>query len=207
MLRRTLSLTAAALLALTSAACGTFRETLPQRSASEQFILSAAADRAVAQMPTGWLRGRTVYLDTANLDCYDKAYVVQRLRNTILSGGGFLAGEEDQADAVLEAASGGFSVDKGAFLVGFPEVPLPVPLADQTLVIPELPLFKVATYRGKSKLLLTAIDKRTNGLLCEIPNCYGMATWRIWQFMLLGPFHSTDVPHRPGMEEELAAKK
>jgi len=77
-----------AVLAAALAGCGTVRETLPPRSAMEQLLISTAADRAVEELPTDWLVGKAGHLDISNLDCYDKPYVVQRLREAVLDAGG-----------------------------------------------------------------------------------------------------------------------
>jgi len=198
-----------ALLALvaTASGCGAFRETMPPRSAAEQLILSAAVDRAVQSMRTDWMAGAVIYVDSGNLDCYDKPYVLQRIRHTILANAGRLVPEAAQADVVLEVSSGALSVDKGTFLIGFPEVPVPIPFAAQSITLPELPIFKLTSYIGTGKLLFCAVDAETGSQLFEMPTCYGRSHWRLWKVLLVGPFKSSDVPITAEQEAALSAKR
>ncbi len=175
------------------AGCGTFRETFPQRSATEQLLISKAIDRATDDMPTYWMHGKAIYLDTSNLECVDKPYVVQRLRELVLSHGGQLVKERENAQIVLEVASGALSVDKGHWLLGLPELPLPIPFADETLVLPEAPLFKLTTYSGKAKLLVSAVDATTGAQERELPLCLGRSRHRYLWLFFVGPFTISDL--------------
>jgi len=174
--------------------CGTFRETFPPRSGVEQLLISSAMDRAVEQLPTGWAEGRAVFVDYANLDAYDSPYLKQRIREVVLADGGSLAPGPEQAQVVLEVASGGVSVDKGSWLLGLPQIPLPIPFADETLVLPEAPLFKLSSYAGKAKLLFTALDPATRARFRELPTCYGRSHHRYWWLLFVGPFTTSDLP-------------
>ncbi|MFW6118812.1 MAG: DUF6655 family protein [Planctomycetota bacterium] len=178
------------------AGCGSFRETFPPRSASEQLLISEAVDAAVADMPTDWMEGRVVYVEPANLDAYDKPYVVQRLHNAVLESGGRLSEGREGADVVLEVASGALSVDKGQWLLGIPELPLPIPLADETLKLPEVPLFKLVSYAGKAKLISTAVEAESGASHRELPVCYGRVRHRLWWAFIVGPFTWSDLPKR-----------
>jgi len=202
---RTRRATLSALLAGTAlmlTGCGTFRETLPLRSAAEMIMLSTAADRAVDNLPMSWAAGRVVYVDGQHLDCYDKPYVLARVGHSVLRAGGRLTGDPEEATAILVVASGGLSVDKGAFLLGIPEIPVPVPFAAEPVKLPELPLFKVSTYMGKCKLLCSAIDAKTKAQIVELPTCYGRCYMRFWRVLLLGPFKSSNVPEPPPTPED-----
>jgi len=176
------------------AGCGALRETLPARSAMEQLVLSTAADRAIEMMPTNQLTCRRVFLDTSNLDCFDKPYVVQRIEKAVLQHGGRLAVSREASDVVLGVASGGLSMDKRDYLLGMPSVPVPIPFASQPLVLPELAIFKTMSYKGKAKLLFTAVDPVTGGQLFEIPMCYGKSQDTYLWVLLFGPFQRTDLP-------------
>jgi len=174
--------------------CGSFRETFPARSGIEQMLISTAMDRAVEKMPTAWMDGASVFVDDANLDAYDSPYLRQLLRQSVLANGGTLADSRDDASMVLEVASGGVSVDKGNWMFGLPKIPLPIPFAGETLVIPEAPLFRLDSYVGKAKLLFTPVDAATKAQVREIPVCYGRSRHRFWWILLFGPFTTSDLP-------------
>jgi hypothetical protein len=172
--------------------CGQIRETLPGRSAMEQLLISTAADRAIADMGSGGLRGKAVYLDFTNLDTYDRPYVTQRVRSHVLSSGASVVDTRDEADIVLEAASGGLSVNKRDYLLGLPAIVIPTPVGE--IGSPELPIFKALFYRGKAKMLFTAVDPTTNAEVFQVPMCYGNSHQSHWWFLFMGPFTSSDLP-------------
>jgi len=174
--------------------CSSFRDTYPARSATEQVLISTAADRAIEGMNSSWIRGRTIYVDASNLEAYDSAYVVQRVRSAVLENGGRLSDSRTECDAILEVASGGLSVDTGGFLLGLPSLSVPVPFGGESLVLPEVALFKVESRVGKAKLLFSAIDAATGAQVARVPISYGRATRRFLWFFLLGPFEGGDVP-------------
>lgn len=175
--------------------CGTVRETLPGRSAAEQLLISTAADRAVSQLPRDPFAERAVFVDTSNLDCLDKPYVVQRIKSTLRENGAHCVPTADKADVVLEVAAGGLSIDKVDKLLGLPAIPIPMPFADETLKFPETPLWKLVTYRGRAKLLFSAVDPATGKREADLPTYYGQARDSYWWIFIVGPMRSTDLPH------------
>lgn len=191
---RDVALVVLAAMVLMALGCSSFRETLPGRSATEQVLISTAADRAVEEMPTGWVEGRAVFVNTSNLESYDKTYLVQRLRDAVLDGGGALAENAEGADVVLEVASGGLSVDTSSFLIGIPSTAIPVPFADVGLEVPELALFKRTSYVGKAKLLVNAVDSGQKTQIAEVPLLFGRAYRRFWWFVFIGPIDTSDIP-------------
>ena len=184
-----------ATLLMLAAGCGSVHETLPPRSAMEQLLISTAADRAIETLPlpTGWMRDKAIFVETANLEAYDKPYVVQKVRDFVIKHGGRLAEEAESADIVLEVASGGLSMNKHDYLLGIPELPLPIPSVE-TLKLPELRIFKAAFYQGKAKLLFTALDPKTHSRHTELPRCYGKSLNTFWWVLFFGPFESSDLP-------------
>ncbi len=182
------------LLVVTLVGCSSFRDTYPPRSAAEQVLLSTAADRAIEHLPGRWMRGKAFYVDDSRLEAYDKAYVVQRVREAVLEAGGRLVGDRQDAAVVLEVASGGLSIDTGGFLLGLPQITIPVPFGAQGVTLPELALFKIESRVGKAKLLFSAVDAATGERLAPVPVTYGRATRRFWWFFFVGPFESSDIP-------------
>ncbi len=177
-----------------AAGCGTIRETLPDRAAKEQLVISSAADRAVDEMPESPLDGRQIYLDTTNLEGTDTAYVVQTVRDYLLANGAALAESEEQADVVLELASGALSLDRRNYLLGLPALPLPIPMAGETLQLPEIPVLKALFYVGKVKLQMSAMDTETRVQAFEVPMCRGKSLDSYWWVLFFGPIRYSDIP-------------
>lgn len=180
-------------LLLLTVGCGAVWETMPGRTAKEQLLISTAADRAVMQLSIERANGKTVFVDVTNLDSNDKPYVVQRIRKAVLRNGGALAGKAADAQVILQVASGALSIDKRHYLVGIPAIPIPIPNAG-TLLSPEISLFKIEMYKGKAKLLFSAIDPATNTQFWDLPTCYGRAYMNFWWFLFTGPYKTSDVP-------------
>ncbi len=182
------------LILLSATGCGTFRETLPERSALEQLLISTAADRAVDRMALGWASGKVVTLDLANLEAYDKAYLIQRIRYRILKEGGRLPPPEaENYDVLIEVASGANSIDNRSYMLGIPSIPLSIP-GMGTVNTPEVALFKYLEYRGKSKILASAVDPGTRAQLHEMPAVLGGSRAEYWWILFLGPFGTNDLP-------------
>jgi hypothetical protein len=172
--------------------CGTVRETLPDRSAMEQLLISTAADRAIEEMPVSKLDGRKVFLDASNLDCYDKPYVVQRVREAMLSGGCTLVDDAEEADLVLRPASGGLSINKRDYLLGVPSIPIPTP--GGAAKTPEIPIFKALYYLGRAKLIFTLVDPQTDRQVAKMPVCYGKSRDAYFWILLFGPIQRSNLP-------------
>ena len=175
--------------------CGVARETLPERSAMEQLLISTAADRAVDALPVEGLAGKKVFIDDSRLECLDKGYVVQRIRQAVVENGAYPAAEREGSDVTLEVASGALSVDKRNYLLGIPEVAVPMPFAGGNLGLPEISILKIVSYTGEAKLVFTAAETATNGLLYEVPVCRGdvlTAYWSVLQFF--GPYEWSNMP-------------
>jgi hypothetical protein len=186
--------------------CGPVRETLPDRSAMEQLLISTAADRAVAGVPGAPLKGKAVFVDAANLECLDKPYVVQRVRQAVLEAGGRLAQDREEAQLALEVASGALSIDKRNYLLGIPEIAIPMPFAGGAITLPEIALFKLTSYRAKAKLLFNAVDTKTNAMAVRIPVRRARALTAYWKVLFIfGPYEWTDLPEAEGKADKSAA--
>src|SRR5436305_14183089 len=87
--------------------CATIRVTDPPRSADEQFLLTTAATRAVAQLSIEALRDRKVWVDTAFFNAPEQAFVAGEVRAKLLLGGVRLVQERREAQVIVELHSGG----------------------------------------------------------------------------------------------------
>ena len=150
--------------------------------------------KAIETMPPEGLKGKTVFIETSNLDSYDKPYVIQRLREAVLSGEARLANSKEEADIVLEVASGGLSINRRDWLLGLPAIPLPIPYGGEWLKLPEIAIFKVVFYTGRAKLPFSAVDSATSSRADEVPMCYGRSLDSYWWILFMGPFRYSDHP-------------
>ncbi len=173
------------------AGCTTDRETSPQRTATEQLMLSTAADRAAEQLTFGMPKGTKVFVDSTNFDAYDGKYAIAKIRSRVLESGANLINEKEQADAILEIRSGALSTDDHTFIVGIPSFQIPIPFAGE-LTFPELALFKKGTEKGVAKFAAVGYDAKTGALIHSSDAKYGFSTQTEWVVLLLVSWKNDD---------------
>src|SRR5690349_21333465 len=144
-MRWTVHLTA--LLALLLPGCTTDRQTDPQRTATEQLLISTAADRAAESLALDIGSDRKAFLDATNFEGIDGKYAIAAIRNSLLRQGTHFVGDRKDADTIIEIRSGALSIDKHETLVGIPSLDIPIPLAGQ-LGTPEIALYKSEEQEG-----------------------------------------------------------
>lgn len=152
-----------ALAALLLAGCSSVRETQPEHTATEQLLLSTAADHAVAKLALDLPSGARVFLDTGNFEGYGQRYALGAIKDRLLRNGVRLVGDRMAADVVVEPRSGALSIDRRETLVGIPSFNLPVPLAGDAKT-PELALYKEQRQRGIAKFAVTGYGARDGAL-------------------------------------------
>ena len=185
-----------ALAAVFLAGCGTVRETYPGRTATEQLLISTAADRAIDNLALAEVNGKKIFLDVSKLESNqgnDKHYVIERLSKAVLDNGGALVAKAEDSQVVLEVASGALSIDRRDFAFGIPSVPIPIPQVG-TASTPEVNLFKIVFNHGKAKFLINAVDPTTRVKLWEVPIVYGKSRCNFWWLLLTGPYKWNDMP-------------
>jgi len=178
---------------MVSAGCMSFRESNTTRTPEEQILLSKAVDYALVEAtPTG-LTGRRTFVDVTNLDCTDKAYVADAVKQKLASKGARIVDKASEAEAVVTVRVGMLATQSGTALVGLPTVKLPAILTSGTLETPEIALFKRATQEGMAKLCLTAYDNDTKELM---DTHEGMARTHFdrWNILFVVNFNRTNVP-------------
>lgn len=162
-------------LALLSAGCTTMRQTEPQHTATEEMLISTAADRATSQLDIAALRGKRVFVDASYYKGLDPEYTVAAVHEALLKGGALLVADRQAADAVVEMRNGAQSIDKREFLIGIPAFTLPVPLAGSAFQFPEVALYAKAQNIGVSKLAVAAYSAKTGAYEMSSGPVYGFA--------------------------------
>src|SRR5437867_5954723 len=97
--------------------CATIRVTDPPRTATEQFLLTGAAESAVDQLSADALRDRIVYIDTTYLTSAwqtapELSFMIGEFRAKLLKGGARVAPNRDKAQIVIELRSPGIGIDR-----------------------------------------------------------------------------------------------
>ena len=167
--------TTALICAAVAAGCTTSRSTAPLRSAGEQLLLSAAADRAAAQLSLGILKGTRVFVDTRYFQGYDDGYAIAAIRAQMLKSGLMVVDDRTQAEAVVTVSSGALSTDQKSLLIGVPQLTVPYIPMGNSVTVPEIALFKQAEEKGVAKFVATGYDAKTGKLLATSDPRYGFA--------------------------------
>ena len=116
--------------------CATIRVTDSPQTADQQFLLTEAATKAVAQLSMDPLRGRSVWVLTeyafSTTQPYDQsfftnqirspsfevAFMIGELRARLLQAGARLARSQEEAEVVLEVRTGALAINRVDFLLG-----------------------------------------------------------------------------------------
>jgi len=182
------------------AGCTTSRATAPLRTASEQLLLSAAADRAAAQLSLGIPKGTRIFVDTRYFQGYDDGYAIAAIRTQMLKNGLMLVDDRLQAEAVVQVSSGALSTDQKSLLIGLPQLTVPYIPVGNSVTVPEIALFKQAEEKGVAKFVATGYDAKTGKLLATTDARYGFSHNTNHTVLLFFSWASGDVIP-PGIDQ------
>lgn len=206
---------AAALLGLwlSVAGCASIRVTDPARTATEQFLLSQAAEKAVGQLAFQTLRGRRVWVDIQYFAASEQAFVLGELRARLLLAGVQLVPEREQSDIVFEVRSGGVGIDRYDFLLGVPSLTLGAAgpsgagatPTSPPLSTPELALLKNTYQKGVASVAYVAYWRETGEVVGSSGPYVGRTFRDDWWFFGWGPRTSGDIvttePEEPKVKD------
>jgi hypothetical protein len=166
---------AAGLMLVVLAGCTTARTSAPARTATEELLISAAADRAAAQLSLGIPKGTKIFVDTRFFQGYDDGYGIAAIRAQLLKSGLELVDERKDAEAVVQVAAGALSTDQKSLLIGIPQLTVPYIPVGNSVTVPEIALFKQAEEKGVAKFVATGYDAKTGRLLATTDPHYGFS--------------------------------
>jgi hypothetical protein len=178
------------------AGCATDRQSHTARTGVEQMLISSAVDRSLDQVDLTPLRHRKVFLETKYLDCVDKNYVIVSLHHRLLHTEAKLVDKADNADVILEIASGAVGTDSQDLFVGIPEIPLPPP---SPIAIPRLAFLTRSRLNGTAKLLVLAYEADTKEPVIRSGIALARSDQNHWNVLGTGTITTGSVP------QELAA--
>lgn len=184
--------------------CATVRVTDPPRTADEQFLMSEAVRRAVADLSFSALQNREVYVDSTylyegNFPTSEQSFMLGELRNQMLIEGAALADSRTEAEVIVEVRSGAIGINRQEFLLGFPGVRAPigdvnVGDADVPVILPELAIVKSRTQRGYASVSITAYFADTGELVTSSGPFVGRTVRTDYWFFGIGPRTNGTIP-------------
>lgn len=182
-------------------ACTQTGLTNPTRSATEQLLISTAADRALAQVDFSIVRGKKVYVDPSHYDSKDEDYVIGSIRDFVSINDGLLVPKLEEADLVLEPRSGALSIDASSSLVGMPASAAPIPIAG-SVNLPEVALYKSEKQFSIAKIALLAYERDSHKHVASTGPKIGRANIKYYKFLGLIGYTKTSVPERKKLTKE-----
>ncbi|MGD7034913.1 DUF6655 family protein [Methylotuvimicrobium buryatense] len=190
--------------ALTLTGCSTVRESLPARTATEQLLLSTAADHAAQKLAIDLPKHHKIFLDTQYFDTVstDAKYAIGAIKNQLLTLGYPVVRDRKEADSIIEIRLGALSINqhKSRWL-GLPDLNVPIPLTG-TIPIPEIVLLGNNKLEGIAKIGLSVYDAKEGTLESVIEPSYGFSRFVEWTVLLISWTDSDLVPENARDEHE-----
>ena len=175
------------------AACTTERASVPQRTATEQLLISTAADRAAAELSLSIPKNTKVFIDRQYFQGYDDGYALNAIRTQFLRQGLAVVDDRKEAEAIVTVASGALSTDEKALLIGIPALQVPFFPIGTSVSVPEIALFKTAQDKGVAKFVATGYDAKSGKLVATSDPQYGIAHQTNHTILLFFSWQTGDV--------------
>jgi hypothetical protein len=172
--------------------CTTARESNPPRTATEQLLISTAADHAAGQVIAPFPPGIKVFVDAQYFEGLDTKFTVGAIRNQLARDGAHLVADRGSADLVVEIRSAAQSIDQNSTLFGIPSIDLPIPLAG-ALKLPEVALFKKAQQVGRARIALTGYDEKDGSYKFTIRPDDGLSHRTQWTVLIFVSWTTDDL--------------
>lgn len=152
---------------LLAAGCGTTKFSDTARTATEQMLISSAMEDAVDEFNFYPLSGRKVFMKSDGVSATDKEYLLTILRQQLAANGVLLQEKQEDADYILEVATGTVGTDRYELIYGTKETTVPGFLAGGGTAIPEIALIKRTDQQAKVKLTMWAYNVKTGAIVWQ----------------------------------------
>jgi Family of unknown function (DUF6655) len=174
--------------------CTTNNNTNPPRSATEQLLLSTAADHALKSARLSDFANKKVFLDITFFDSYDSKYALGAVRDALSQQGAVLEEFRTNSDIVVEVRSGALSIDNKTFLCGIPSIGAPIPLSGG-IQTPELALYKSQKQNSFAKIAMLAYSENSGSHVYSSGPLDGKAYNNHYNLLFVSWYH-TDIPEK-----------
>lgn len=176
------------LVTLSFVGCATMKESDTARTGLEQLLISNAVDQSLAKVDFKPISGAKVHLKTDFLDCVDKNYILLSTRSKLLANQCTIVDKPEDADVVMEIASGGVGTDRTDLTVGSPEIPLGLMGS-----VPKISVYERKKAMGTAKLAIIATDTKTKQPIINSGYSLARSDHQHWTMMGAGPVLSGSV--------------
>jgi hypothetical protein len=164
----------AATLLLSLSGCVIDRKTDTPRTATEELLVSTAADRAADALSRSIPTHSKLFVDTSNFDATDGKYAIGAIRDALLRRYASLVDKKTDADVVVELRSGALATNDHELLIGIPSFSVPLPFAGPVST-PKIALYDRSTQLGVAKFAASGLSVKTGALVASSAPQYGFA--------------------------------
>lgn len=178
------------LLALVSG-CASTKTSDTARTGIEQLLISSATDQALDKVNLHPISQAKVFVETKYLDCTDKNYVIVALHQRLMRHGCTLVEKPEEAQVILEVASGAVGTDRQDFFVGIPAIPLAPP---SPITIPRMELFTRTRANGTARLTVLAYDAKTRLCVVDSGTALARSDYKSWHMLGTAPVVTGRIP-------------
>jgi hypothetical protein len=189
--------------------CSTVRVTDPYETATQLFLESEATRQAVQQINVSFMRDRKVYVDTTYLSTIREnsevlsfkqtpqpyLFLVAELRARLLLGGARLVESRQEAEVIVEARTGGISVDHEEDLLGLASITIPTEVvATVPFTTPELAILKSTKQYGYASVAIVAYWRDTGEIVSSSGPFVGRTNREDYWILGMGPRTVGNIP-------------
>jgi len=167
------------------------KESDTARTGLEQLLISNAVDQSLAKVDFRPVQGAKVFLKTDLLDCVDKNYISLSMRSKLLENHATLVDKAEEADIIMEIASGGVGTDRTEMVVGTPEIPLGIMGS-----VPKVNFYERKKAMGTAKLAIIATDAKSKQPIINSGFSLARSDHQHWSMMGSGPVLSGSVANQ-----------
>jgi hypothetical protein len=174
--------------------CAAERTTSPARTATEELLISSAADRAAEKLAEQIPAGIKILLGTTSVASIDERYATAAIRDRLMRRGVILVDDKHSADMVIEVRTGALSTDERSVSLGTPQIQLPaVPGVTSTgIPVPSLSVFRRNQTRATAKFEAIGYDPKTGLLVVATEPQYGHSEKIDWTILFLLSWTNAD---------------
>jgi hypothetical protein len=171
--------------------CASTKTSDTARTGIEQLLISSATDQALDKVNLQPIAQAKVFLETKYLDCTDKNYVIVALHQRLMRHGCTLVDKPEEAQVIVEVASGAIGTDRQDFFVGIPSVPLAPP---SPIALPRMELFTRTRANGTARLTVLAYDAKTRLCVVDSGAALARSDYKSWHMLGTAPVVTGRIP-------------
>lgn len=188
MLKKVVLYVAALCAVFLAVGCSTPFTTNTKRSAVEQYLLATTIERLTEHAGLGKYAGKKIFFDYSYLKTQeDQIYLQGRLEMIMSKYNCLIVPKQQEADVMIQPLCGVLATDYNTILLGTPALPIPVPDTGISVVIPEIPIFKLYDRKAYGSISFNIFDAKTRKPLEVIPEIRASTSHKNWVVLLI-PF-------------------